>query len=48
VGCRHRVLAGPFDTKGEAQTAVKQMQFDLEMDGIVVPPVEQGIAKTGT
>jgi L,D-transpeptidase ErfK/SrfK len=48
VGGRHRVLAGPFDTKGEAQTAVKQMQFDLEMDGIVVPPVEQGIAKTGT
>ena len=45
---RHRVLAGPFNSKGEAKAAEKRMQIDLEIDGIVVAPVEQGIAKTGT
>jgi len=46
IGDRHRVLAGPFNNKGEAKAAEKRMQIDLEIDGIVVPPVEQGIAKS--
>lgn len=38
---RHRVLAGPFDIKGEAKAAAKRMRIDLEIDGILVPPVDQ-------
>ena len=47
MGGRHRVLAGPFNNKGEAKTAAKRMQIDLEIEGVVVPPADQGIAKTG-
>ncbi len=37
---RHRVLAGPFQKKGEARDAAKRMRIDLEIDGTLVPPVE--------
>ena len=38
---RHRVLAGPFNDKGEAKDAAKRMRIDLEINGILVAPVEQ-------
>jgi L,D-transpeptidase ErfK/SrfK len=38
---RHRVLAGPFDVKGEAKAAAKRMSIDLEIDGVLVAPVDQ-------
>jgi L,D-transpeptidase ErfK/SrfK len=38
---RHRVLAGPFDIKGEAKAASKRLKIDLEIDGILVAPVDQ-------
>jgi L,D-transpeptidase ErfK/SrfK len=38
---RHRVLAGPFNSKGEASDAAKRMKIDLEIDGILVAPVRQ-------
>jgi L,D-transpeptidase ErfK/SrfK len=38
---RHRVLAGPVDIKGEAKAAAKRMRIDLEIDGILVAPVDQ-------
>lgn len=38
---RHRVLAGPFNNKGEAMDAAKRMKIDLEIDGILVAPVQQ-------
>jgi L,D-transpeptidase ErfK/SrfK len=38
---RHRVFAGPFNIKGEAQGAAKRMKIDLEIDGILVAPVAQ-------
>ena len=37
-GDRHRVLAGPFKNMTEAKDAVKQLKFDLEIDGILVEP----------
>jgi len=37
-GDRHRVLAGPFNNVTEAKDAVKQLKFDLEIDGILVEP----------
>ena len=37
---RHRVLAGPFNTNGEAKRASKRMKIDLEIDGILVAPVK--------
>jgi len=37
-GDRHRVLAGPFNNMTEAKDAVKQLKFDLEIDGILVEP----------
>jgi L,D-transpeptidase ErfK/SrfK len=43
---RHRVLAGPFHNKGEAMDAAKRMRIDLEIDGILVAPVEQKKTKT--
>jgi L,D-transpeptidase ErfK/SrfK len=42
----HRVLAGPFHNKGEASDAAKRMRIDLEIDGILVEPVEQKKTKT--
>jgi L,D-transpeptidase ErfK/SrfK len=37
----HRVLAGPFNSKGEADTAAKRMRIELEIDGVLVAPVLQ-------
>lgn len=42
ISDRHRVLAGPFNNKGEATAAAKRMRIDLEIGGIVVAPAEQG------
>jgi L,D-transpeptidase ErfK/SrfK len=32
---RHRVLAGPFDSKREARKAAKRLRIDLALDGVV-------------
>lgn len=37
---RHRVLAGPFNDEGEAKDAAKQMRIYLEIDGVLVAPVQ--------
>lgn len=37
---RHRVLAGPFNNKAEASNASKRLRIDLEIDGILVEPVQ--------
>jgi L,D-transpeptidase ErfK/SrfK len=37
---KHRVLAGPFNNEGEAKEAAKRMRIDLEIDGILVAPVQ--------
>ena len=39
-GGRHRVLAGPFDNNREARRASTRMGIDLEIDGILVAPVQ--------
>jgi L,D-transpeptidase ErfK/SrfK len=36
----HRVIAGPFDDISEAKDAAKRLKIDLEIDGILVEPVE--------
>ena len=38
---RHRVLAGPFTNKGEAESASKRFKIDLEIDGLLIAPVQQ-------
>jgi L,D-transpeptidase ErfK/SrfK len=38
---RHRVLAGPFDNQGEAKNAAKRLRIDLEIDAVLVAPVDQ-------
>lgn len=38
---RHQVLAGPFADKTEASNASKRLSVDLEIDGILVEPVQQ-------
>jgi L,D-transpeptidase ErfK/SrfK len=38
---RHRVLAGPFDNQGEAMNAAKRLRIDLEIDAVLVAPVDQ-------
>ena len=35
---KHRVLAGPFNDKGEAKEAAKRLKIDLEIEGILVEP----------
>ena len=35
-GDRHRVLAGPFNQRSEAQDAAKRLKIDLALDGILV------------
>ena len=37
----HRVLAGPFNNRGDASDAAKRLKIDLEMDGILVEPVKE-------
>ncbi len=44
---RHRVLAGPFHSNGEAGDAAKRMRIDLDIEGILVAPVEQRKTETG-
>ncbi|MGD8393585.1 MAG: L,D-transpeptidase family protein [Desulfobacterales bacterium] len=39
---RHRVLAGPFQNRSEAKDAVKRLKIDLEIDGILVEPTNEG------
>ena len=34
----YRVIAGPFNTIGEARDATKRLKIDLDMDGIVIEP----------
>jgi L,D-transpeptidase ErfK/SrfK len=41
MSSRHRVLAGPFDNKGEARAAAKRLKIDLEIDGVLIAPVQQ-------
>ncbi len=38
----HRVIAGPFNDIAEARDAAKRLKIDLEIDGIVIEPVEKG------
>ncbi len=35
---KHRVLAGPFDSKSEARDVVRRLKVDLELDGLLVEP----------
>jgi L,D-transpeptidase ErfK/SrfK len=35
---RHRVIAGPFHTRSEANTAAKRLKIDLEIDAVLVEP----------
>jgi L,D-transpeptidase ErfK/SrfK len=37
---RHRVLAGPFDNQDEAGSAAKRLRIDLEIDAVLVAPVD--------
>ena len=39
---RHRVLAGPFDTRNEAKGAAKRLKIDLEIDSVLVEPIKEG------
>jgi L,D-transpeptidase ErfK/SrfK len=38
----YRVIAGPFQDGSEAKKAVKRLKIDLEIDGIVIEPVNNG------
>lgn len=38
---RHRVLAGPFNNRSEANEAAKRLKIDLEIDGILVEPIKE-------
>jgi L,D-transpeptidase ErfK/SrfK len=40
-GTGYRVIAGPFNDVGEAREAVRRLKIDLEIDGIVIEPVNQ-------
>jgi len=37
-GGRHRVLAGPFNTRSAADDAAKRLRIDLEIDGLLIEP----------
>jgi L,D-transpeptidase ErfK/SrfK len=41
MSSRHRVLAGPFNNKGEAKDAAKRLRIDLKIDGLLIAPVQQ-------
>jgi L,D-transpeptidase ErfK/SrfK len=41
MSSRHRVLAGPFNDKHEAEDAAKRLRIDLEIDGLLIAPVQQ-------
>ena len=38
---RHRVIAGPFNNVSRAKDAMKRLKIDLEIDGVLVDPVEE-------
>ena len=38
---KHRVLAGPFNNMSDAKDAAKRLKIDLEIDGILVEPVNE-------
>jgi L,D-transpeptidase ErfK/SrfK len=38
---RNRVIAGPFNTRDQAEDAAKRMSIDLKIDGILVSPVQK-------
>ncbi|MDD2310153.1 MAG: SPOR domain-containing protein, partial [Desulfuromonadaceae bacterium] len=40
-GKSHRVIAGPFNDINEARYAAKRLKIDLEIDGILVEPVNK-------
>jgi L,D-transpeptidase ErfK/SrfK len=37
----YRVIAGPFANIGEAKAAVKRLKIDLEIDGVLIEPVNK-------
>jgi len=37
----YRVIAGPFNDIGEAKVAAKRLKIDLEIDGILIEPIEK-------
>jgi L,D-transpeptidase ErfK/SrfK len=41
MSSRHRVLAGPFNNKGQARYAAKRLRIDLEIDGLLIAPARQ-------
>ena len=41
MSSRHRVLAGPFENRGEARDAAKRLRIDLEIDGLLIAPVRE-------
>jgi L,D-transpeptidase ErfK/SrfK len=41
MSSRHRVLAGPFENRGEARDAAKRLRIDLEIDGLLIAPVRK-------
>lgn len=40
-GDNHRVIAGPFDSPGEAKEVMKRLRVDLGIDGILVEPLDE-------
>lgn len=38
----YRVIAGPFNDSSEAKDAVKRLKIDLDIDGILIEPVDKG------
>jgi L,D-transpeptidase ErfK/SrfK len=41
MNSRNRVLAGPFDNRGEAMGAAKRLRIDLEIDGLLIAPAQK-------
>ena len=41
----YRVLAGPFNDAGEAREAARRLKVDLEIDGIVIEPARETVAR---
>ncbi len=40
-GDRHRVIAGPFSNRREAEEAARRLKVDLEIEGILIEPVRK-------
>jgi L,D-transpeptidase ErfK/SrfK len=41
MSSRHRVLAGPFNDKSEAGDAARRLKIDLDIEGVLVAPVQR-------